>query len=55
MYTLLGEYDLVLIVNFPKVEDIMKVSVALSKLTGISFTTYPAVSVEQFDKLIAEI
>ena len=55
MYALLGEYDLVLIVNFPQTEDIMKASVALSKLTGISFTTYPAVSVEQFDKMIADI
>ena len=55
MYALLGGYDLVLIVNFPGIEDIMKASVALGKLTGISFTTYPAVTVEQFDKMIAEI
>jgi len=55
MYALLGGYDLVLIVNFPGVEDIMKASVALGKLTGISFTTYPAVTVERFDKIIAEI
>jgi len=55
MYALLGGYDLVLIVNFPGIEDIMKASVSLGKLTGISFTTYPAVTVEQFDKMIAEI
>jgi uncharacterized protein with GYD domain len=55
MYALLGGYDLVLIVNVPGIEDVMKASVALGKLTGISFTTYPAVTVEQFDKMIAEI
>ncbi|MFH2045998.1 MAG: hypothetical protein ABIK92_12720 [Pseudomonadota bacterium] len=30
-------------------------SVALHKLTGISFTTSPVVDVEQFDKLIGDI
>jgi uncharacterized protein with GYD domain len=53
MYALLGRYDLVLIVNFPGIEDVMKASVALGKLTGISFTTHPAITVEQFDKMIA--
>ena len=33
----------------------MKASVALSKLTGISFTTSPAVPVEDFDKMIAQV
>jgi hypothetical protein len=33
----------------------MKVSVALGKLPGISFATYPPITVEQFDKLIAEM
>ena len=51
-YALLGETDLVLIVDFPGVKEAMKASVALSKLLGISFTTSPAVSVEEFDKLI---
>lgn len=55
MYALMGEYDLVLIVDFAKVEDAIKTSVALSKLTGIAFFTSPAVTVEQFDKIIAEI
>lgn len=30
----------------------MKASVELAKLLGISFTTAPAVTVEEFDKLI---
>jgi len=52
-YVLLGETDLVLIVDFPGVKEAMKASVELSKMLGISFTTAPAVTVEEFDKLIA--
>ena len=51
-YALLGETDLILIVEFASTEQAMKASVALSKLLGISFATSPAVSVEEFDKLI---
>lgn len=49
MYALLGENDLIFIVDLPAIEDAMKVSIGLSKLTGISFTTSPAVAVEDFD------
>jgi uncharacterized protein with GYD domain len=52
MYALLAEQDLVLIVSFPGVEEAMKASVALAKLTGIAFTTAPAVSVEEFDRMM---
>ncbi len=55
MYALLGERDLVIISTFPGVEQAMKASVALSKMTGISFTTLPAVAVEEFDKLMADV
>jgi uncharacterized protein with GYD domain len=51
-YALLGEDDLVLIVDLPGVEQAMQVSVALTKLTGISFTTVPAVPVDTFDKIM---
>jgi uncharacterized protein with GYD domain len=51
-YALLGDIDLILIADFPGVEQAMKASVNLSKLLGISFTTAPAVSVEEFDKLV---
>jgi uncharacterized protein with GYD domain len=51
-YALLGETDLVLIVDFPGVREAMKTSVELTKLLGISFTTAPAVTAEEFDKLI---
>ena len=55
MYSLLGGKDLVFIVTFPGIEQAMKASVALGKMTGISFTTSPAVTVEEFDKMMAEI
>jgi len=54
-YALLGEKDLVFIVDFPNLEQAMKASIALSKLTGILFSTSPAVSVEAFDKMMAKI
>jgi uncharacterized protein with GYD domain len=52
-YALLGDYDLVLIVELPGIEEAMRTSLALNKLTGISFSTASAVTVEQFDKLAA--
>ena len=55
MYALLGEKDLVMIVSFPGFEQAMKASVALNKLTGISFTTSQAIKVEEFDKLMGEV
>ena len=55
MYALLGERDLVLIVDFPEVKQAMKASVALTKMTGVSFITSPAVAVEDFDQMIAEV
>ncbi|MEE9122591.1 MAG: GYD domain-containing protein [Syntrophobacteria bacterium] len=55
MHALLGEKDLVFIVSLPGMEQAIQVSVALSKMTGIAFTTAPAVTVDDFDKLMAEI
>ncbi|MGE4358123.1 MAG: GYD domain-containing protein [Candidatus Omnitrophota bacterium] len=52
MYVLLGEYDLVFLVDFPDNASAIKTSVELTKLTGIGFTTCPAISVEEFDKLV---
>ena len=51
MYALLGKYDIVLITDFPAVADVMKASIALNKLTGIAFTSFPAISIEEFDKI----
>ena len=53
-YFLLGATDLVLIAEFPGTEKALQASVGLSRLLGISFTTSPAVSGEDFDRLTAE-
>jgi len=50
-YALLGDIDLVLVVELPNTEAAMKTSAALSKQQGISFSTAPAVSAADFDKL----
>ena len=54
MHALLGEYDLLFCVKLPDVEIAIKASVALNRLTGISFTTCPAVTVETFDQMMSE-
>ncbi len=55
MYALMGEQDLILIIDFPDAQHAMQASVALSKLTGISFSTSPAVPVAEFDQLMAKV
>jgi uncharacterized protein with GYD domain len=54
IYALLGNQDLVLLVDVPGIEQAMKASVTLTRLTGIGFSTMPAVEVEDFDKLAAD-
>lgn len=51
-YALLGNYDLALIVDLPGNSEAMKASIALTGLTGISFTSFPAIAVEEFDKIV---
>ncbi|HEX78916.1 MAG TPA: GYD domain-containing protein [Dehalococcoidia bacterium] len=51
LYALLGETDALAIADFPSLEQAMKASVELTKLLGVSFTTSPAITVEEFDKL----
>jgi len=55
VYAILGDWDLVLIVSLPSLEDALKASVALTKLTGIGFSTSPAVPVETFDQLMSKL
>ena len=50
MYALLGDNDLVFIVDLPSVEQAIKTSIDLYKLTRISFSSSPAVAVEEFDQ-----
>lgn len=52
MYVLLGNYDLIFIVNFPSEKEAIKTSVEITKLTGIAFTTLAAISVGDFDRLV---
>ncbi len=52
-YALLGDKDLVFIVNLPDVEEVIQASTNLHKLTGISFSSVPAITIEKFDKILA--
>jgi uncharacterized protein with GYD domain len=54
MYAMLGAYDLILIVNFININDALQASVAITKVTGITFSTLPAVPVEEFDKIVSD-
>jgi uncharacterized protein with GYD domain len=55
IHALMGDTDLVIIATFPDAARAMKSSIALSRLTGIAFSTCEAVPVKDFDKMIAEI
>ena len=52
-YALMGDKDLVFIVNLPGVEEVFKASAGLHKLTGISFSSVSAISIEKFDQIMA--
>jgi len=51
-YAMLGENDVLLVVELPGMDAAIKASVALCKELGIAFKTSPAVSAEVFDKLV---
>lgn len=53
-YALLGETDMVAIADFPGTIEAMKASVELTRFTEISFRTAPAVTMEEFDKLVGK-
>ena len=53
-YAMLGKDDIVLVVDLKDTERAMQASVALSKLLGIAFTTAPAVSIDEFDRLMKD-
>lgn len=44
-FCMLGKKDVLFIVELPSTREAMKLSVALSKMTGIAFTTSAAVTV----------
>ena len=49
VYALLGGYDLAIVAEFPGNGEAIE---ALTKLTGVGFTTLPALAVEEFDRLV---
>ncbi|KQC09155.1 MAG: hypothetical protein APR62_03065 [Smithella sp. SDB] len=55
MYAVMGEHDLVFTLDFPDIDNALSASMALSVLTGISFSTSPVVDVEKFDHLMSKL
>lgn len=49
-YVLLGDKDLVFIVSLPNATQATLISIQLTKITGISFTTSIAIPAEEFDR-----
>jgi uncharacterized protein with GYD domain len=54
MFAIFGDYDIVIIIEGPELETMIKISVDLHILTGIHFSTFPAVPVDYFDTLITK-
>ena len=52
IYALLGETDLLLLVDLPDGAKALHASIIMSKETGIQFRTSPAVEVEDFDQMM---
>jgi uncharacterized protein with GYD domain len=52
MYAFLGDRDLVIICEFPGVDEAVKASIELNMMTGISFSTVQVMAVEDFDKIL---
>jgi len=51
-YAMLGKSDLLFVVDFPDTASAVKTSVDMGKMFGISFETAPAITVDEFDRLI---
>ncbi|HMO05158.1 MAG TPA: GYD domain-containing protein [Kiritimatiellia bacterium] len=52
MYAMLGQFDVVLVVNLPGNREAMEVSVGLSRVTGIHFSTGPVIPIDRFDEMM---
>ena len=55
IYALLGEYDIVIIVELPRMAEAMKASITLKRMTEVSFFTAAAMPVEEFDQIVGEM
>ena len=51
IHALLGEHDLAIVVDLPNLDAALRASVQLGRLTNVAFSTCPAFTAEQFDKL----
>ncbi|RME76723.1 MAG: GYD domain-containing protein [Planctomycetota bacterium] len=51
IYALLGERDVCLIVDLPGSAEAMRLSIRLTRLTGICFTTSHAIPIDEFDRV----
>jgi uncharacterized protein with GYD domain len=51
VYALLGGADVLAVIDFPGMDEAMKASLELTKLLGIAFSTSPAMTIDEFDKL----
>lgn len=50
-YAVLGRSDLLFIVDFPDIADVVKTSLTMKDMFGIRFSTNGAMTIEEFDKL----
>jgi uncharacterized protein with GYD domain len=55
VYALMGKNDLLIVAQFPGSGAALQYSVALSRMTGISFTTSEAIPASSFDELMGKI
>jgi uncharacterized protein with GYD domain len=53
VYATMGKTDILVVAEFPGIKEAMKASVDLNRALGISFSTVPAISIEEFDKLVS--
>ena len=51
VYVLLGQYDLIILADFPTIHEALHASVELTKQTGIAFSTSAALTVADFDMM----
>jgi uncharacterized protein with GYD domain len=54
IYAILGDYDVIMMIEGPDLDKMVKISVDLHILTGIHFSTFPAMPMDYFDTLITK-
>jgi uncharacterized protein with GYD domain len=55
VHALCGKNDLLLITEFPGTAEALQFSVALTRQTGITFSTSEAIAAERFDQLMEKV